>query len=164
MPEPEQKPRQADAKKPEAQNGDAPQQKPDEDPVGKVYDSRLIKRLGHYLKPYWWQAVVSSVSISLKSISDIAGPFLLMVGMDRYFPTDKGPSGATLLSHEGGPTAILLRHLPPDPIQGITRLAMANVVPSLTTDVLWYHADYVEPSWGKRLSMAQKIGAHIFYR
>jgi len=124
MPEPEQKPRQADAKKPEAQNGDAPQQKPDEDPVGKVYDSRLIKRLGHYLKPYWWQAVVSSVSISLKSISDIAGPFLLMVGMDRYFPTDKGPSGATLLSHEGGPTAILLRHLPPDPIQGITRLAL----------------------------------------
>ncbi|HKC03472.1 MAG TPA: cell wall hydrolase [Sphingomicrobium sp.] len=48
--------------------------------------------------------------------------------------------------------------------QGITRLAMANVVPSLTTDVLWYHANYVAPSWGKRLSMAQKIGAHIFYR
>ena len=41
---------------------------------------------------------------------------------------------------------------------------MANVVPSLTTDVLWYHANYVAPSWGKRLSMAQKIGAHIFYR
>jgi len=48
--------------------------------------------------------------------------------------------------------------------QGITRLAMANVVPSLTTDVLWYHANYVAPSWGKRLSMVQKIGAHIFYR
>jgi len=48
--------------------------------------------------------------------------------------------------------------------QGITRLAMANVVPSLATDVLWYHANYVAPSWGKRLSMAQKIGAHIFYR
>ena len=27
-------------------------QKPDEDPVGKVYDSRLIQRLGHYLRPY----------------------------------------------------------------------------------------------------------------
>jgi hypothetical protein len=48
--------------------------------------------------------------------------------------------------------------------QGIARLAMANVVPSLTTDVLWYHANYVAPSWGKRLSMVQKIGAHIFYR
>jgi len=48
--------------------------------------------------------------------------------------------------------------------QGITRLAMANVIPSLSNDVLWYHADYVSPSWGHRLSMAQKIGAHIFYR
>ena len=48
--------------------------------------------------------------------------------------------------------------------QGVTRLAMANVVPSLTTDVLWYHADYVAPSWGHRLSFAQKIGQHIFYR
>lgn len=48
--------------------------------------------------------------------------------------------------------------------QGITRLAMANVIPSLPNDVLWYHADYVDPSWGHRLSMAQKIGQHIFYR
>lgn len=48
--------------------------------------------------------------------------------------------------------------------QGVTRLAMSNVIPSLSNDVLWYHADYVNPSWGHRLSMAQKIGAHIFYR
>jgi hypothetical protein len=48
--------------------------------------------------------------------------------------------------------------------QGITRLAMANAVPSLTNDVLWYHADYVAPSWGRRLSRASKIGTHIFYR
>ena len=48
--------------------------------------------------------------------------------------------------------------------QGVTRLAMSNVIPSLSNDVLWYHADYVDPSWGHRLSMAQTIGAHIFYR
>jgi hypothetical protein len=47
---------------------------------------------------------------------------------------------------------------------GVTRLAVANAVPSLPTDCLWYHADYVAPSWGKRLSKVQKIGAHIFYR
>jgi N-acetylmuramoyl-L-alanine amidase len=34
----------------------------------------------------------------------------------------------------------------------------------LSTDVLWYHASYVAPSWGRRLSVDQKIGAHIFYR
>jgi N-acetylmuramoyl-L-alanine amidase len=48
--------------------------------------------------------------------------------------------------------------------QGVARLAMANVVPSVGTDVLWYHANYVSPSWGRRLSMAQRIGAHVFYR
>jgi spore germination cell wall hydrolase CwlJ-like protein len=48
--------------------------------------------------------------------------------------------------------------------QGVARLAMANIVPSLPTDVLWYHADYVAPSWGHRLTRVEKIGAHIFYR
>ncbi len=48
--------------------------------------------------------------------------------------------------------------------QGVARLAMANAVPTVPTDVLWYHADYVHPSWGRRLSYVDKIGAHIFYR
>jgi spore germination cell wall hydrolase CwlJ-like protein len=48
--------------------------------------------------------------------------------------------------------------------QGIARVAMANVIPSVGSDVLWYHADYVAPSWGRRLSKVEKIGQHIFYR
>ena len=48
--------------------------------------------------------------------------------------------------------------------QGVARLAIANVVPSLEPDVLWYHANYVAPSWGRRLNMVERIGAHIFYR
>jgi N-acetylmuramoyl-L-alanine amidase len=47
---------------------------------------------------------------------------------------------------------------------GVTRLAVANAFPTVDNDVLWYHATYVAPSWGRRLSMAQKIGTHIFYR
>lgn len=48
--------------------------------------------------------------------------------------------------------------------QGVARLAMSNVIPSVGNDVLWYHADYVAPSWGHRLNVVEKIGAHIFYR
>src|SRR6476469_4980421 len=48
--------------------------------------------------------------------------------------------------------------------QGVARLAVANVVPSLDSNVLWYHATYVDPSWGHRLNMVEKIGAHLFYR
>lgn len=47
---------------------------------------------------------------------------------------------------------------------GVTRLAVANAVPSVSNDCLWYHADYVAPSWGRRLTRVDKIGAHIFYR
>ena len=48
--------------------------------------------------------------------------------------------------------------------QGVARVAIANVVPSLQPDVLWYHATYVAPTWGHRLNMVERIGAHIFYR
>lgn len=48
--------------------------------------------------------------------------------------------------------------------QAVARLAISNAVPSLSSDVLWYHANYVAPSWGRRLTKADKIGAHIFYR
>ncbi|MDP9421705.1 MAG: cell wall hydrolase [Pseudomonadota bacterium] len=47
---------------------------------------------------------------------------------------------------------------------GVTRLAVANAVQSVPTECLWYHADYVAPSWGRRLTRVDKIGAHIFYR
>lgn len=47
---------------------------------------------------------------------------------------------------------------------GVTRVAMTNVVPTVSNDVLWYHATYVAPSWGRRLNLAQRIGTHIFYR
>jgi N-acetylmuramoyl-L-alanine amidase len=48
--------------------------------------------------------------------------------------------------------------------EAVAELAAANIVPSISSDVLWYHADYVAPSWGRRLSIVQQIGAHIFYR
>lgn len=48
--------------------------------------------------------------------------------------------------------------------KAIARIAVANASESLSTDVLWYHADYVAPGWGRRLTRVEKIGAHIFYR
>jgi hypothetical protein len=39
------------------------------------------------------------------------------------------------------------------------KLARAEVPAS----VLWYHATYVAPSWGKRLTRETQIGLHIFY-
>ena len=48
--------------------------------------------------------------------------------------------------------------------QAIALIAANNLAIALPADVLWYHADYVTPSWGRRLTKVEKIGAHIFYR
>ena len=48
--------------------------------------------------------------------------------------------------------------------QAIARIAASKTASEVDPDVLWYHADYVAPSWGKRLQLVEKIGTHIFYR
>src|SRR5579862_4830020 len=101
----------------------------DEDPVGKVYDSRLMRRLGRYLIPYWWPAAISAVSVSLKSMSDVAGPYLVKVAIDRY-----------MTGHPGPATNWLTRRLPADPISGITWLAALYT----TTLVLAYFFEFVQ--------------------
>jgi spore germination cell wall hydrolase CwlJ-like protein len=45
-------------------------------------------------------------------------------------------------------------------IASIARRKLADTLPS---SVLWYHATYVSPSWGKRLTRQTQIGLHIFY-
>lgn len=46
----------------------------------------------------------------------------------------------------------------------IARIAQSGTTRMLAPNVLWYHANYVRPSWGRRLSRSALIGAHIFYR
>lgn len=45
----------------------------------------------------------------------------------------------------------------------IARIAQSRETRLLPDNVLWYHADYVAPSWGRRLARNTKIGLHIFY-
>lgn len=45
----------------------------------------------------------------------------------------------------------------------ISNIALGDLDAKLSKDVLWYHADYVAPVWGKRLDREDKIGLHIFY-
>jgi hypothetical protein len=45
----------------------------------------------------------------------------------------------------------------------VAKIAQGKLSDTLPSNVLWYHADYVAPSWGKRLTRQAKIGLHIFY-
>lgn len=48
--------------------------------------------------------------------------------------------------------------------KAVARIAMDDAHEIVPDDVLWYHADYVAPGWGKRLNQVAKVGIHIFYR
>src|SRR6202521_5356836 len=56
----------------------------DEEVLGKAYDSRLMKRLLTYLRPYKWQVGISLISILLKAGADVLGPYLTKVVVDKY--------------------------------------------------------------------------------
>lgn len=62
----------------------------EEEILGKAYDSRLMKRLLTYLRPYWWQVAIALVSIVLKACADVSGPYLVKVAIDRYLAPAKG--------------------------------------------------------------------------
>jgi ATP-binding cassette subfamily B protein len=114
----------AEQKQPEKTGAQQPAKKRDEDPVGKVYDSRLMRRLARYVKPYWLQATVSSVSVTLKSFCDVAGPIMVMMAIDRYMaPNAAGTSAESALAHWLDTNSPLARVLPADAYRGITMLA-----------------------------------------
>jgi ATP-binding cassette subfamily B protein len=58
----------------------------DEDVVGKAYDSRLMRRLLSYLRPYRRDALLALVAIISASILQLAQPYLMKVAIDRYIP------------------------------------------------------------------------------
>ena len=45
----------------------------------------------------------------------------------------------------------------------ISSIARQKLAGSLPASCLWYHATYVSPKWGKRLTRQTQIGLHIFY-
>ena len=129
-----------------------PARKPDEDPVGKVYDSRLMRRLARYVRPYWLQAVVSSIAVTLKSICDVAGPIFFMVAIDRYLaPTIGSVDASRALAHWLANTSPLGRMLPPNPVQGITRLALIYLVTLLTAYLLQFVQVYLMQWTGQKI-------------
>lgn len=45
----------------------------------------------------------------------------------------------------------------------IAAIARQKLAGNLPSGVLWYHATYVSPKWGKRLTKQTQIGLHVFY-
>jgi len=87
----------------------------EEEVLGKAYDSRLMKRLLAYLRPYKWQVGVSLVSILLKAGADVLGPYLTKVVVDKY------------LAPVAGMHSVFDRFLSSEPLTGIAEIAALYV-------------------------------------
>jgi len=83
----------------------------EEEVLGKAYDSRLMRRLLTYLRPYRWQVAIALVSIILKSFADVLGPYLVKVAVDRYLAPVPGAASG------------LWSSLSPRPLTGIAQIA-----------------------------------------
>jgi ATP-binding cassette subfamily B multidrug efflux pump len=83
----------------------------EEEILGKAYDSRLMRRLLTYLRPYRWQVTVALVSIILKSFADVLGPYLMKVAVDRYLAPEKSAASG------------LWSWLSPRPLTGIGQIS-----------------------------------------
>jgi ATP-binding cassette subfamily B protein len=87
----------------------------EEEILGKAYDSRLMRRLLTYLRPYRWQVAIALLSIVFKAFADVLGPYLTKVAIDRYLaPTKESGSG-------------MWSWLSPRPLAGIGQIAAVYV-------------------------------------
>lgn len=59
----------------------------DDEILGKAYDARLMRRLLHYLRPYWVAVSVAFVAILVGAVAALAQPYLMKVAIDQHIAT-----------------------------------------------------------------------------
>ncbi|HJT89703.1 MAG TPA: ABC transporter ATP-binding protein [Bryobacteraceae bacterium] len=89
----------------------------DEEILGKAYDSRLMRRLVRYMRPYWKLVALSLVFLMVQSGLQVLGPLLTKITVDKYLD----PQTAHL------PT-FLDPLLPVNPWAGLARIALLYLI------------------------------------
>jgi ATP-binding cassette subfamily B protein len=123
----------------------------EEEVLGKAYDSRLMRRLLTYLRPYRAHVGVAIVSIVLKSIADVLGPYLVKVAVDRYLAPAKGT------------TSGLWNWLSPRPMTGIAQISAIYFGLLLFTFVLEFLQTYYMQWTGQQVmfDLRSQIFRHL---
>ena len=120
--------------------------------VGKAYDSRLMRRLVGYLKPYKLQTAVSAGAILLKAGSDVIGPYLVKVAVDNYLSGERNAHPSWLA-----------RHLSSNAMTGITEVAGLYLGALVLTFALEFLQTYLMQWTGQKImfDLRKEIFRHI---
>ncbi|MFQ5817541.1 MAG: ABC transporter ATP-binding protein [Terriglobia bacterium] len=120
----------------------------EEEVLGKAYDSRLLKRLLGYLRPYRRAVALAVGLIILYSVLQVAGPLFFKVAVDRYLG-----DGAAAISDDPlagklfGPT----RYLPADPWVGLNVLALLLLGVVLAAFLVEYGQVFIMQMTGQKV-------------
>jgi ATP-binding cassette, subfamily B, multidrug efflux pump len=123
----------------------------EEEVLGKAYDSRLMRRLLTYLRPYRWQVTIAIVSIILKSFADVLGPYLVKVAVDRYLAPVKGAASG------------FWHWLSPRPMTGIAQISAIYFGLLILTFVLEFLQTYFMQWTGQKVmfDLRSQIFRHL---
>src|SRR6516164_7511333 len=126
----------------------------EEEVLGKAYDSRLMKRLLTYLRPYRWQSAGALAAILLRVVSgpEVIGPLLVATAIDRYLANNR---------------VMHLRALEPwlsnRPLSGIGPLALIYLICYLFSFVLEFVQTYLMQWTGQKVmfDLRSQIFRHL---
>ena len=123
----------------------------EEDVLGKAYDSRLMRRLLTYLRPYTGYVVLSLIAVVLKAAADVLGPYLVKLAIDRY------------MTHTPGTASWLSRHLSSNAMTGISECAGLYLAALALSYGLEFLQTYVMQWTGQRImfDMRSQIFRHL---
>lgn len=93
----------------------------EEEVIGKAYDSRLMRRLIEYLRPYWRMTLVALLTTLVYGMLQAVPAYLMKVEVDRYLDP----------AHAGHIPAVLRNFLSLNPVVGIAQIAFALFLPTV---------------------------------
>ena len=124
----------------------------EEEVLGKAYDSRIMRRLLAYMRPYRGYVALSLVFLLLQSVLQVLGPLLTKIAVDRYLAPD--------------PTRVptpLDRYLPAGPWDGLAAVGMMYLGVLLGTFVFEFAQVYLMQYTGQlaMFDLRKQLMAHL---
>jgi ATP-binding cassette subfamily B protein len=139
----------------------------EEEVLGKAYDSRLMRRLLSYIRPYGGMTAFSLALILLSSLLQLVGPLVTAVAVDLFIRPSGGGAGAATSSAASVWVGGLLRAHGVEPsrlgAQGITATAGIYLAAVVLTFFVLYAQGYVMQLIGQRImnDLRKEIFAQI---
>lgn len=126
----------------------------EEEILGKAYDSRLMRRLLHYLRPYRGVVALAFIAIFFYGILQAVPPYLLKLEVDRYLD----PTSHRKLPH------FLLHILSPNPLTGVLQIALILLLPCVVLAfILEFSQSFAMQLVGQKVmyDLRNEIFAHL---